>query len=83
MQNPSIDEQINLTELGGELRGLKNSLLFAKESAQQSAECAQIAGLEAIQHRTTEMLSQLELMLKQLEEPHIREFTAEEEPIPF
>ena len=83
MLDPSIKEEGNLIALGGELRGLKNSLHRAKESARKSTYCANKAGLDAIATETTAAIKDIEAILKKLEHPQVQEFTADEEPIPF
>lgn len=83
LNDPSIREEGNLIALGGHLRGLKNCLYRSIECARKSTYCAEEADLDAISTETTQAIADIEAILNKLEHPHVQEFTADDEPIPF
>ncbi|NJM68096.1 MAG: hypothetical protein HC851_21735 [Acaryochloris sp. RU_4_1] len=80
---PEIIEGAKILRLGQSLIRLKNSLEYAREEAESSIQNAEALGISEIATEAQLILTNVKTTQEKLKNPHIQEWMAAEEEIPF
>lgn len=80
---PEINEGAKIIRLGQSLIKLKNSLEYVREEAEASIKNAEALGRTEIATEAQEILVSVKTLQEKLKNPHIQEWTAAQEEVPF
>lgn len=80
---PEIIEGANIIRLGQSLVKLKNSLEYARKEAEASIKNAEVMDRSEIVAEAQSILMSVKVLQQKMQNPHIQEWMAAEEEVPF